>query len=81
MGSGNLLYKIYAWYFATLRRLTERQIRWADVMSRYNFTHEYRPGKLAARPDALSRGELGKETNDYGSARNAYLILRFLKEM
>lgn len=44
-------------YFATLRRLTERQMRWADVLSRYDFTLEYRPGKLAVRPDALSRRE------------------------
>jgi transposase InsO family protein len=44
-------------YFTTLRRLNERQMRWADVLSRYSFTLEYRPGKLAARPDALSRRE------------------------
>ena len=44
-------------YFATLRRLTERQMRWADFLSRYDFTLEYRPGKLAVRPDALSRRE------------------------
>lgn len=44
-------------YFATLRRLTERQMRWADILSRYDFTLEYRPGKLAVRPDALSRRE------------------------
>ena len=32
-------------------------MRWADVLSRYDFTLEYRPGKLAVRPDALSRRE------------------------
>jgi hypothetical protein len=42
-------------YFTTLRRLTERQMRWADILSRFDFTLQYRPGKLGVRPDALSR--------------------------
>lgn len=44
-------------YFTTMKRLNERQMRWADILSRYNFTLHYRPGKLAERPDALSRRE------------------------
>src|ERR1700735_5873814 len=44
-------------YFTTLRRLTERQMRWASTMSRFNFTITYRPGAQAPRPDALSREE------------------------
>lgn len=44
-------------YFTALRRLTERQMRWAGVLSRYDFTLQYRPGRLAIRPDALSRRE------------------------
>jgi hypothetical protein len=32
-------------------------MRWADVLSRYDFTLEYRPGKLAIRPDTLSPRE------------------------
>ncbi|THC87386.1 hypothetical protein EYZ11_013167 [Aspergillus tanneri] len=44
-------------YFTTLRRLNERQMRWAALLSRYNFTLDYRPGELAGRPDALSRRE------------------------
>jgi hypothetical protein len=44
-------------YFTTQRRLNERQMCWADILSRYNFTLQYRPGKLADRPDALSRRE------------------------
>jgi hypothetical protein len=44
-------------YFATIRRLNERQMRWADMLSHFNFHLKYRPGKLAARPDALSRRE------------------------
>lgn len=44
-------------YFTQLRRLNERQMRWADTLSRHSYTLQYRPGKLAARPDALSRRE------------------------
>lgn len=42
-------------YFMQLRRLNERQMRWADTLSRYNFSLHYRPGKLALAPDGLSR--------------------------
>src|SRR5699024_844085 len=44
-------------YFTTMKRLNERQMRWADLLSQYDFTLHYRPGKLAERPDALSRRE------------------------
>ena len=44
-------------YFTTTKRLNERQMRWADLLSQYDFTLHYRPGKLAERPDALSRRE------------------------
>lgn len=42
-------------YFTTLRRLSERQMRWSDFLSKFNFQITYRPGKLGTRPDALSR--------------------------
>jgi transposase InsO family protein len=44
-------------YFKTVRRLNERQMRWSHWLSRFNYEMHYRPGKLAARPDALSRRE------------------------
>ena len=44
-------------YFATMRRLTERQIRWAEILSQFNFTITYRPGKEGILPDTLSRRE------------------------
>ncbi|GME30926.1 uncharacterized protein ACHE_31418A, partial [Neofusicoccum parvum] len=31
-------------YFTTVRRLTERQMRWQLILSRFNFTIAYRPG-------------------------------------
>lgn len=42
-------------YFSKARHLNERQMRWADLLTEFDFNLRYRPGKLAARPDALSR--------------------------
>ncbi|THC87035.1 hypothetical protein EYZ11_013518 [Aspergillus tanneri] len=53
-------------YFTTQRRLTERQMRWAHLLSRYNFVISYCPGSQNARSDALSRREqdLPRDTDD-----------------
>jgi hypothetical protein len=51
-------------YFTSIRRLSEQQMRWADILGRYNLTLEYRPGKLALRPDALSRREQDMPDSD-----------------
>ena len=42
-------------YFMTVRRLTERQMRWSLILSRYNFRIIHFPGKKNERADALSR--------------------------
>ncbi len=42
-------------YFMTTRKLTERQMRWSLVLSKFNFTIAYRPGKSNDAADALSR--------------------------
>jgi len=42
-------------YFTRKRVLSERQSHWAELLSQYAYKLEYRPGRLAARPDALSR--------------------------
>ncbi|KAJ6436948.1 retrovirus polyprotein [Purpureocillium lavendulum] len=44
-------------YFTKKQPLSERQARWAETLSRYNFTIVHRPGKDATVPDALSRRE------------------------
>lgn len=44
-------------YFMTKRMLSERQVRWAEILSRFNFDLMYRPGRENAAPDALSRRE------------------------
>ncbi|EKD01739.1 retrotransposon nucleocapsid protein [Trichosporon asahii var. asahii CBS 8904] len=42
-------------YFARDKMLNRRQARWADFMTDFHFTITYRPGRLAIKPDALSR--------------------------
>lgn len=42
-------------YFTTTKALNQRQVRWSEFLSQYNFRIVYRPGAKAIRPDALSR--------------------------
>lgn len=42
-------------YFMTVRKLTERQMRWSLILSRYNFRIVHVPGRENERADALSR--------------------------
>jgi hypothetical protein len=42
-------------YFMTVRKLTERQMRWSLILSRYKFKIVHVPGKSNERADALSR--------------------------
>ena len=44
-------------YFTASRRLSERHVRWSDILSSINMTFEYRSGKANGRADALSRRE------------------------
>ena len=50
----------------TKRALTERQMRWAQTLSRYNFRLDHRPGRKCVVPDALSRREqdMPKDASD-----------------
>jgi hypothetical protein len=42
-------------YFATTKLLTQRQARWLEFLSQFNMIVRFRPGKLGATPDALTR--------------------------
>ena len=42
-------------YFITTKALSQRQVRWSEFLSSFNFRIVYRPGTKAVRPDALSR--------------------------
>ncbi|CCE31947.1 uncharacterized protein CPUR_05804 [Claviceps purpurea 20.1] len=53
-------------YFMTTRMLSERQIRWAEELSYYNFTIKFRAGKDSEKPDFLSRRDqvMPKDASD-----------------
>ena len=64
-------------YFMTVRKLTERQMRWALVLSRYNFRIVHVSGTENGRADALSRRDQDMPKNaqdDRLQERNAQLI-------
>lgn len=42
-------------YFTTIRKLSERQMRWQLILSKFNPVIRYRPGKDGGLPDALTR--------------------------
>ena len=44
-------------YFMTSRKLSERQVRWSQVLSQFDFRLKFRAGEDSQRPDALSRRE------------------------
>jgi hypothetical protein len=51
-------------YFMTTKKLSGRQARWAELLSRYSFKLMYRAGKANARADALSRKEGDVQAQD-----------------
>jgi len=61
-------------YFSTVRKLSERQMRWQLILSKFNPVIRYRPGKEGGLPDALTRRdqdlpEEGDERLDYRMAQ------------
>jgi len=42
-------------YFSTSKVLSHRQARWSKFLSQFNLVIHFRPGKLSAKPDALTR--------------------------
>ena len=53
-------------YFMTTKQLSHRQARWSEYLLRFNFVIQFWPGKLDAKPDALTRrsGDLPKEGDE-----------------
>lgn len=64
-------------YFTTKRLLNERQVRYNDLIQKFNFVLKWRPGNVCERPDALSRREqdMIKGLND---ERTAGRVMRLL---
>ena len=42
-------------YFSTSKVLTRRQARWSEYLSQFNLVIRFHPGKLGAKPNALTR--------------------------
>lgn len=42
-------------HFMTTKRLSRRQARWSEFLSRFDFKLVYRPGTQGGKPDALTR--------------------------
>src|SRR5260221_1267775 len=42
-------------YFTTTKKLTRRQARWSEFLSQFNLSIRFRPGRLGAKPNALTR--------------------------
>ena len=42
-------------YFTTTKQLSRRQARWSERLANFDFTINYRPGRLGAKPDAITR--------------------------
>ena len=42
-------------YFNSTKNLNQRQARWAEILSQFDFIIKYRPGISGGKPDALSR--------------------------
>jgi hypothetical protein len=42
-------------YFMSSKMLTHRQARWSEYLSAFNLSLCFRPRKLGAKPDALTR--------------------------
>jgi len=58
------------------KELSERQARWMQELSQYNFKIEYRPGKEGGKPDALTRREGALPTaGDKRLTRNVGILL------
>jgi len=58
------------------KELNERQARWMQELSQYNFKIEYRTGKKGGKPDALTRREGDLPTaGDKRLTRNVGILL------
>ena len=64
-------------YFMTVKKLTERQIRWFLILFKYDFVINYITGKSNERTDALSKRE--QDVSEAGDDRLEYRMAQLLK--
>ncbi|KAI0994896.1 hypothetical protein K3495_g13285 [Podosphaera aphanis] len=65
-------------YFTTTKKLNRRQVRWNELLADYDFKIVFRPGKLGGKPDALTRINADKPSND-DDIRNTHQHQTLLK--
>ncbi|KAI0996873.1 hypothetical protein K3495_g11312 [Podosphaera aphanis] len=65
-------------YFMSTKRLSERQVRWSQILSQFNFKLKFRAGKLSGRPDALSRRaqDVPKSNDDPRLKEREFALIR-----
>lgn len=65
-------------YFMSTKELNRRQVRWAELLSEFNFKIKFRPGKQGAKPDALTRRsqDLPKEADDERTKYQKQVVLK-----
>ena len=63
-------------YFSSTRNLSRRQVRWSEILSDFNFTIEYRPGKQNAAADALSRKDIPSFLGGDDSSKTPMVLLK-----
>ena len=51
-------------YFMSIKKLTPRQVRWAEFLSEFNFVINYQSGKKNNKADALTRKPNKRPTNN-----------------
>ena len=64
--------------FMTKKKLNERQVRWKQFLSQFDFKIEYRPGKEGGKPDALTRepGHLPTQDDERNTQMEPILLLQ-----
>jgi hypothetical protein len=67
-------------YMQTQPHLTSRQARWQEILSEFDFTIEYKPGKKNVVADALSRRADHKETLAAVSSANVASLRTEIKD-
>ena len=66
-------------YFMSTRKLSERQVRWAEELADYNFEIKFRPGNDSTKPDLLSR-KIEYKPKDWNDERLKKREFQLLKD-
>jgi len=65
-------------HFMTTKRLSRRQARWGEFLSRFDFKLIYRPGAQGGKPDALTRhsSDLPQDKDDERHQHQCQTVLK-----